>query len=130
MQQALPPAARYSVYLLYWYKSTNTDAAEAWRDGQLPLLPSAVPRALEKLELRKHSGHGRFTSFVGIPLHVTLAVRELLQQQGIQFTGLAGTKVRIPVSRRSPVDGSRGVRELMLRPRESTQLTRFTGTQV
>jgi len=103
------PEARCSVYLLYWYKSTNTDAAEAWRDGQLPLLPCAVPRALEKLELRKNSGHGRFTSFVGIPLQVTLAVRELLQQQGIiQFAGLAGTnifsllawlvqKVRIPV---------------------------------
>jgi hypothetical protein len=26
-------ALRYAVYLLYWYKSTNTDAAAALRDG-------------------------------------------------------------------------------------------------
>ena len=33
MQAEAAEALRYAVYLLYWYKSTNTDAAAALRDG-------------------------------------------------------------------------------------------------
>jgi hypothetical protein len=49
--------------------------------GEQPLLPGSVVNAQSKLELRKEEGHGRFTSFLGVPLQVSSIVRSLLQIQ-------------------------------------------------
>ena len=49
--------ARYSVYLLYWYKSTNTDAegaARARHASAVAVLEEAE-RAAARLEQRKHA---------------------------------------------------------------------------
>jgi hypothetical protein len=49
-QKALLGCGRYSFYLLYWYKSTNTDAEG---DGRLQGLRSGeVPRAIRSIRCR------------------------------------------------------------------------------
>ena len=49
LKRVLEPRHRYSVYLLYWYKSTNTDAASLGRVLLLRTgtLMEATSRALE-----------------------------------------------------------------------------------
>ena len=49
--------------------------------GEAALVPGAVPQAHAKLELHMGERHGRFTSFLGLPLAVATLVRKLLAEQ-------------------------------------------------
>ena len=49
--------------------------------GEAALMPGTVVGAQAKLQLSRSEGHGRFTSFVGIPLEVSMCVRQLLKEQ-------------------------------------------------
>jgi len=79
------------------------------RQGDAALVPSAVADAGTKLKLSRKEGHGKFTSFLGIPLEVSMLVRELLQEQArrSQESDDAISDERLLADRRLEATGAR-----------------------